>query len=164
MVVFGRPKGDRGSWLQWQEGGIAPQVVFEIVSPGNRYSQLLAKFKFFERHGVEEYYLYDPQKGDLDGWTRRGAELVEIPDMKGWTSPRLKVRFEMIEGLLALYGPDGKKFATYLELVEQRKRALQEKDKAVQEKDKAVQEKDDAVQRAERLAAQLKAAGIEPQS
>src|SRR4030095_3541808 len=35
MVAFGRPKGDRGSYLQWQEGGIAPQVVFEIRSPGN---------------------------------------------------------------------------------------------------------------------------------
>ena len=36
MVVFGRPKGDRGSYSQWEEGGIPPQVVFEILSPGNR--------------------------------------------------------------------------------------------------------------------------------
>src|SRR5215813_10090303 len=28
MVVFGRPKGDRGSYQQWREDGIAPQVVF----------------------------------------------------------------------------------------------------------------------------------------
>ena len=28
MVVFGRPKGDRGSYQQWREAGIAPQVVF----------------------------------------------------------------------------------------------------------------------------------------
>ena len=38
MVVFGRPKGYRGSYRQWEEGGIAPQVVFEILSPGNRAS------------------------------------------------------------------------------------------------------------------------------
>ena len=36
MVAFGRPKGDRGSYKQWEEGGIAPQVVFEVLSPGNR--------------------------------------------------------------------------------------------------------------------------------
>ena len=36
MVVFGRPKGYRGSYKQWDEGGIAPQVVFEVLSPGNR--------------------------------------------------------------------------------------------------------------------------------
>ncbi|HEY9649708.1 MAG TPA: Uma2 family endonuclease [Coleofasciculaceae cyanobacterium] len=41
MVVFGRPKSDslrdsfasRGSYKQWEEEGIAPQVVFEIRSP-----------------------------------------------------------------------------------------------------------------------------------
>jgi Uma2 family endonuclease len=26
LVVFGRPKGDRGSYRQWEEGDIAPQV------------------------------------------------------------------------------------------------------------------------------------------
>jgi len=31
MVIFGRPKGDRGSYLQWREANIAPQVVFEIL-------------------------------------------------------------------------------------------------------------------------------------
>ena len=28
MVVLGRPKGDRGSYRQWREENIAPQVVF----------------------------------------------------------------------------------------------------------------------------------------
>ncbi|RME42073.1 MAG: Uma2 family endonuclease, partial [Chloroflexi bacterium] len=31
MVAFGRPKEDRGPYLQWEEGGIPPQVVFEIL-------------------------------------------------------------------------------------------------------------------------------------
>jgi Uma2 family endonuclease len=42
MVVFGRPKGDRGSYKQWEENNIIPQVVFEILCPGNR-SQEMAK-------------------------------------------------------------------------------------------------------------------------
>src|SRR4051812_2372706 len=29
MVVFNRPKGHRLSYLQWEEGAIPPQVVFE---------------------------------------------------------------------------------------------------------------------------------------
>ncbi|MFO8039648.1 MAG: Uma2 family endonuclease, partial [Sodalinema sp.] len=33
MVVLGRPDGDRGSYKQWEEDNIAPQVVFEILSP-----------------------------------------------------------------------------------------------------------------------------------
>src|SRR3954453_11338217 len=32
LVVFGRPKGDRGSYQQWEEGGVPLTVVFEIVS------------------------------------------------------------------------------------------------------------------------------------
>jgi Uma2 family endonuclease len=47
MVVFGRPKGYRGSYRQWEEGGIAPQVAFEILSPGNRAGKMIRKFKFW---------------------------------------------------------------------------------------------------------------------
>src|SRR5437762_14320117 len=31
MAAFGRPKGERGSYRQWEEQGIAPQVVFDIL-------------------------------------------------------------------------------------------------------------------------------------
>ena len=70
MVVIGRPKGERGSYKQWEEAGIAPQVVFEVLSPGNRFKEMLRKFQFYEKHGVEEYYIYDPDNGDLQGWSR----------------------------------------------------------------------------------------------
>src|SRR5258708_3071681 len=43
MIAFGRPKGDRGSYKQWEEGGIAPQVVFEILSPSNTVDEMLRK-------------------------------------------------------------------------------------------------------------------------
>ena len=52
LVVFGRPKGYRGSYRQWVEGGVAPQVVFEILSPGNRLNEMIRKFKFYKSaHG-----------------------------------------------------------------------------------------------------------------
>src|SRR5438105_3322836 len=54
MVAFGRPKGHRLSYLQWEEGGIPPQVVFEILSPANRrLGVMLHKFEFYRRYGVE---------------------------------------------------------------------------------------------------------------
>ena len=43
LVAFGRPKGDRGSYRQWQEDNIAPQVVFEILSPGNTLKEMSRK-------------------------------------------------------------------------------------------------------------------------
>lgn len=33
MVVFGRPPGDRGSYMQWRENGLAPQVVSRCARP-----------------------------------------------------------------------------------------------------------------------------------
>src|SRR5947209_18197066 len=83
MVAFGRPKGDRGSYLQWREENIPPQVVFEILSPGNRLKRMAQKFKFYERYGVEEYYVYDPDDVELIGWLRSGEELEVIEEMNG---------------------------------------------------------------------------------
>ena len=53
LVAFGRPKGYRGSYQQWREGGIAPQVVFEVLSPGNRHNEMIRKFRFYERYGFK---------------------------------------------------------------------------------------------------------------
>ena len=119
MVVFGRPKGDRGSYQQWKEAGIAPQVVFEILSPGNRPGEMLRKLNFYQRYGVAEYYIYDPDSHQLTGLERSGQSLQLIGEMDGWISPRLKIRFQLTEEALEIYRPDGEKFLTFVELGEQ---------------------------------------------
>ena len=151
MVVFGRPKGRRGSYKQWEEGGIAPHVVFEVLSPGNRPEEMLRKFEFYEKHGVEEYYIYDPDTGRLQGWLRRDDGLEEVSEMLGHTSPRLGIRFQPGEGPnnLVILGPDGEPFATHQQLAE---RAEAERQRAETER-----------QRADRLSAKLRELGIEPE-
>ena len=148
MVAFDRPKGDRGSYKQWLEGNIAPQVVFEILSPGNRLKEMTKKLQFYDRHGVEEYYIYDPESNDLHGLYRQDKRLNIIEDINNWTSPRLQIRFTLTEETMEIYRPDGQKFLTTLELSQ---RFEQEHQRAEQE-----------YQRAERLLAQLKALGVEP--
>ena len=155
MVAFDRPKGDRGSYKQWLEGNIAPQVVFEILSPGNRLKEMTKKLQFYDRHGVEEYYIYDPESNDLHGLYRQDKRLNIIEDINNWTSPRLQIRFTLTEETMEIYRPDGQKFLTTLELSQ---RFEQEHQRAEQERQRAEQE----YQRAEKLLAQLKALGIEP--
>ena len=75
MVAFGRPKGPRRSYLQWEEGGIAPQVVMEIRSPINTDAHMNILFDFYQTHRVEEYYLYDPDRNLLEGWCRSRGRL-----------------------------------------------------------------------------------------
>lgn len=154
MVVFGRPKGDRGSYLQWLEENIPPQVVFEVLSPSNRKKEMDAKFAFYERYGVEEYYLYDPDRGRLRGWLRAGdGHLQPITPISGWRSPRLGVRFEMDGNELQLYYPNGERFLTFLELNQRRRlaeaRALEATEYALEAREQAVEADERAQQEAQ---------------
>ncbi len=146
MVIFGRPKGDRGSYQQWKEENIAPQVVFEILSPGNTQTEMNRKLLFYEHHGVEEYYIYDPNKNELSGLLRNEQQLEVIEEMDNWISPRLGIRFQLSEPELIIYHPDRQPFSSYIE----------EKQKAEIEQQRAETER----QRAEKLAAKLKELGM----
>ncbi|WP_017303742.1 Uma2 family endonuclease [Spirulina subsalsa] len=185
LVAFGRPKGERGSYKQWEEGNIAPQVVFEILSPGNRSGEMSKKQQFYDDYGVEEYYIYNPDRNNLQGFCRTESGLRGIEEIQNWTSPRLGIRFVVTATTLELYRPDGRGFLSFLEL-EQRaeqadqraqqadQRAEQERQRAQQADQRAEQERQRAQQadrraeqadrRAERLAAQLRALGIDPDS
>ncbi|MEZ4866732.1 MAG: Uma2 family endonuclease [Caldilineaceae bacterium] len=139
MVIFGRPKGHRGSYMQWREENIAPQVVFEILSPSNRKSEMEEKFAFYHRYGVEEYYLYDPDRGRLQGWLRdRGGALAPIPEMTGWQSPRLGIRFAMENNELRLFYPNGEPFRTVIELHQRMKEAEVRMETALDRSDAAM--------------------------
>lgn len=51
LVVFGRPKGDRGSYKQFEEDNLPPQVVFEVLSPGNTIAGMVSKHFFTNAMG-----------------------------------------------------------------------------------------------------------------
>lgn len=150
MVVFGRPKGHRHSYRQWSEGGVAPQVVFEIQSPNDRPENLTLKYDFYDRYGVEEYYLYDPKEAVLSGWMRDRGRLRPLPALHDWVSPRLGVRFDLSGEELVIHRPDGTRFLTFLELEQRRQEAMVEAEKARRQ--------------AECLTAQLRALGVEPEA
>ncbi|MGI0481118.1 Uma2 family endonuclease [Geminocystis sp. CENA526] len=160
MVVFGREKGERGSYQQWKEDNIAPQVVFEILSPGNTAKEMYNKLLFYQHYGVEEYYIYDPDINDLTGFIKEDNILAMIEEIDGWISPRLGIRFQLAQPELNIYYPNGDRFSTYNE---EREKALAEKARAEQEKARAEQEKARAEQekaRADKLEARLRELGI----
>ncbi|MFQ3679334.1 MAG: Uma2 family endonuclease [Pseudanabaenaceae cyanobacterium] len=137
MVVLGRPKGDRLSYKQFEEGGVPPQVVFEILSESNRgrrgQANMATKFRFYEQYGVEEYYTYDPDFREFCGWQRQGDVLLPI-DGRHWVSPLLGVTFVWEPGTeLALYLPNGERFLTPLEMAQERDRERQGRVQAEQQ-------------------------------
>ena len=141
LVAFGRPKRDRGSYKQWEEGGVAPHVVFEVLSPNNTPIEMMDKLADYERYGVQEVYYYDPDNNDLRAWLRKGDKLERVQSVDGFQSPLLKVRFWPTSEGLKVERPDGTAFESFEEL---RKRAT------------------DAGTRAARLAEKLRALGIDP--
>jgi Uma2 family endonuclease len=155
LVAFGRPKGNRGSYKQWEEGGIPPQVVFEVLSPNNHAPEMERKLGFYERFGVDEYYQYDPDHVVLRAWKRDRAKLAEIPSVQGWVSRRLGVRFDMSGEELRIIGPDGRPFATFDDVCRQR-------DEAERARNEAERERTAEHSRAERLAERLRALGFDP--
>ena len=164
MVIFGRPKGDRRSYQQWKEDGIAPQVVFEILSPSNTGIEMTRKLLFYQQHGVEEYYQYDPDHNELVGSQRIEGSLSEIPEMQNWVSPCLGIRFEITADTLIIYTPQGEPFLTPVELAQQRDQALQQAAAAQQQAAAAQQQATAERQRADRLATRLRELGIDPES
>ena len=162
MVVLGRPKGDRGSYTQWEEDNIPPQVVFEILSPGNPAGKMGQKLLFYQRYGVQEYYIYDPDDIELSGFVRNEDWLEPIAEMNGWVSPLLEIRFELTENTLEIYRPDGRRFLTPVEMDQLREQERQEKELALaqtqqerQEKELAQAQAQQERQRAEEAIAQL---------
>ena len=168
LVAFGRPKGYRGSYMQWVEAGIAPQVVFEVLSPGNRPAEMNRKRAFYQRHGVEEYYVYDPDRVAFRGWLRDGDAFRPIQAV-GSTSPRLGVRFELGDEL-EIYRPDGRPFIDFEEtdrqLMEAERQARLEQLRADEATARADEERargDVERARSAKLLAKLRELGIDPE-
>ena len=108
-----------------------------------------SKLLFFERHGVEEYYIYDTERKELNGFTRGELGLAHIEDISDkWVSPLLNIRFDMSGDELQLFRPDDTPFSTYREVLE--------KAEAAEQKAEA------AEQKALRLAEKLRTLGIDP--
>jgi Uma2 family endonuclease len=153
MVVLGRPDGDRGSYKQWEEDNIAPQVVFEILSPSNTMSEMAEKQQFYEQYGVLEMFFYNPQSLDFWGYQRAAVTdrfVLVTPLHLPWTSPLLKIRFELSGEGLELYHPDGEPFKEPGELFAERDLARQEREQARHERDRAL--------------AKLRELGIDPET
>jgi Uma2 family endonuclease len=127
MVVLGRPDGDRSSYKQWKENNIAPQVVFEILSPSNTAREMLAKQAFYGKYGVLEMYFYDPESFDFWGLIRSSPERDFTPIMAmnfPWASPTLGIRFELFESGLEVFYPNGDRFKDPEQVIEERDRAF----------------------------------------
>lgn len=103
-------------------------------------------------------------------------QLKPIKQMQGWVSPRLDIRFDVVEKELQVYHSNGKQFASYVELVEQREQerqraeraesALETTEEALEQSQEALEQSQESLEqernRVQALLEQLRARGIDP--
>ena len=116
MVAFDRPDGDRLSYKQWEEEGIAPQVVIEVLPSSNRTLEVIEKQHWYARYGVQEFIIIDPEAKRFVPMLREGEHLVQsdFPPVK-WQSPHLGLWLHCEDEDLKVLFPDETPFKTLTE-------------------------------------------------
>ncbi|MEG4800587.1 Uma2 family endonuclease [Microcoleus sp. ARI1-B5] len=142
FVITNTEKRPRRSWVIWEEDGRYPDIIIELLSSSTaRVDRNEKKILYQNRFRTPEYFWFDPEDFELAGFRLIGQEYQAIlPNEFGrlW-SEVLKLYLGIHDGKLRYFTPDGELVATPEEA------ALQ------------------AQERAERLANQLRALGIEPE-
>ena len=85
FVVLGVPKGERKSWVIWEQGK-GPDVVIELLSPSTAHDDKTSKKQLYEQIiRVPEYFWFDPfEPEDWAGFRLIGSHYVPIePDTEG---------------------------------------------------------------------------------
>lgn len=140
----------RKSWVVWEEGGQYPDLIIELLSPATAKTDApreplrersLKKVLYQDRFRTPEYFWFSPETLEFEGYRLAGQHYEAIaPNESGW-------RWSEVLGLFI-----GVKDNTlrYFHHSEELVPTPEEAAKAAQE-------------RAERLAEQLKALGVEPE-
>ena len=145
FVVRGAPKHERRIYKFWEEA--APNVVIEVSSRKTKNEDLQWKRQLYAWLGVEEYFIFDPEyklQPPLRAFLLRGKELVEEKVLNNRVlSNELGLELVNDEKTLRLWNPQTSEFLR--NLAEEVARATQE------------------AARAAKLAAKLRALGIDPE-
>jgi Uma2 family endonuclease len=123
MVVPGVGRKDRYSFLSWRENGAVPTVIFEIATRGTWRENLNEKQRIYEKLGVAEYFVFDPDTIFLDpplrGFRLQNGSYEDLPlSDDGMTSEELGLRMTPEFGRLELTDVrSGKRILTRLERI-----------------------------------------------
>jgi Uma2 family endonuclease len=128
-IVRGVPKEPlRSSYFAWKEGKF-PDFILELLSEKTAARDRTEKMVLYEQtFGTPEYFLCDPWEKSLDGYRlMRGAYRRIAPDRHNrLVSKTLGVSFGWEDGWVRVYGKDGVRLPTSMELVEENARLRSE--------------------------------------
>lgn len=176
MVIKGVGNYERRTFKTWEENAV-PCLIVEVSSKSTMVDDLVTKSTLYASLGVQEYFIFDPLREyvgtALLGFRLEQHEYVPLaPDQAGrFWSEELGLLLHPEGDILRITDPQtGKPLPSLGEAIiwaeQESQRAEQERQRAEQERQRAEQESQRAEQerqRSERLAAQLRALGIQPE-
>ncbi|MBD2461366.1 Uma2 family endonuclease [Oscillatoria sp. FACHB-1407] len=160
FVVLGVPKGERKSWVVWEEGK-APDVVIELLSDSTATTDKTSKKLIYQNQmRVPEYFWYDPfNSEDWAGFSiqQGGYKPLVMGDRDQLVSEALGLGLQRWQGnykgidaiWLRWATLEGELLPTPEEL--QRQRAEQERQRAEQERQRADRAEEQLLQTARNL-------------
>ncbi|NET00291.1 MAG: Uma2 family endonuclease [Sphaerospermopsis sp. SIO1G2] len=141
FVALNVERKPRQSWVIWQEDGIYPHIIIELLTEQRASSnQELRKQIYQNTFRTPEYFLFDPSNFELAGFILMGGTYQPIQvNEQGWLwSQQLNLYLGVHRQQLRYFTPEGLIILTPEEFAQQEK------------------------QKAERLAAKLRELGVDP--
>lgn len=142
FLVKQTPKRPRRSWVVWEEDGQYPDLIIELLSPATaQVDRTLKKALYQDRFRTPEYFWFAPDTLEFAGFRLMGQHYTAItPNENGWLwSDVLDLFLGIQAGVLRYFDASGVLVPTPEEAATE------------------------ATAKAARLAAQLKALGVEPE-
>ena len=151
FVVLGTEKKDRKSWVVWQENGLYPHVIVEILSKTTAKTDKVLKKEIYQNtFRTPDYFWFEPVTLELKGFHLLDGQYQPIePNENNWLwSQQLNLYLGVYEDKLRFFTTEGE--LVPLPEEEMSQRAEQERQRAEQ-----------AEQEVARLRELLKAQGVE---
>ncbi|ELR97826.1 Uma2 family endonuclease [Gloeocapsa sp. PCC 73106] len=154
----------RGSWVVWKEEGKYPNLIIEILSKTTAKIDKGEKKQIYQDiFRTPEYFWFDPESLELKGFALISGKYQEITTTAAGQlqSKQLDLYLGIVDRQLRYFSPSGELIPTSEEeAIRERERAQQAEERAQQAEERAQQERE----KSERLAARLRALGIDPEA
>lgn len=150
FVVLGTEKKDRRSWVVWDEKGQYPHLILEILSNSTKQVDKGLKKDLYQNiFRTPDYFWFDPDTFELAGFHLLDGRYDPIqPNEQGWLwSEQLELYLGVHENRLRFFTSSGELIPSPEELAEQERQRAER-----------------AEQELERLRAQMRAQGIDPEA
>lgn len=155
FLVRDTERQPRRSWVVWEENGRYPDLIIELLSTSTANVDRTSKMEHYQNQfRTPEYFWFSPDTLEFAGFrlVQQRYEPIE-PNAQGWLRSDILGYFLGIDGeQLRFFTLDGDRLPTSNEAAEQ----------AQQQAEQAQQQAEQERLRAQRLAEQLRALGIDP--